>query len=96
MQENFTDIEKPSTSKQCAFQMMRDVSSDRSVLPEPENPTDSKKKLKNELRKFLENNELGWSKDGCAVPGPMFINTLSECFWYIERQGMCCSWSYVY
>ena len=83
VQANLSEIEKPSSSKQCAFQMMN-ISSDCSKLPDLMNPMDNKNKLKNAVYKFLERNNVGWTRDGCDVHGSMFLNTITECLWYID------------
>ena len=52
-------------------------------LPEPWNETDSKKKLKKKFREFLPTNNTGWSKAGVLKYGKAFINTVSNCLWYL-------------
>ena len=45
---------------------------------------DNKKKLKNELLKFVEINEVGWTKDGVDVYGKQFFD-VGDCMGYLDE-----------
>ena len=50
----------------------------------PENKPNRKIQLKNDILKWLERNELGWSTDACEQQGNKFINTLTETLWNLD------------
>lgn len=50
----------------------------------PENKPNRKIQLKNDILKWLETNELGWSTGACEQQGNKFINTLTETLWSLD------------
>ena len=63
--------------KSCAFSLLM---KSRNILPPSFDSTDNK----NELLKFLEINEVGWTNDGVDVYGKQFFDVVGDCMWYLD------------
>ena len=75
-----------STSSARAFSvLMANANRNLKRLPNKLSETDNLRKPKNKFREFLALNNVGWSADCVSKYGPSFINTVSDCMWYIDE-----------
>lgn len=77
--------DKSNTVNKNLFTLMMATQRNNKNLPPPfpEIKPSQKIKLKNDILKWLERNELGWSPDACKQ-GNKFINTLTETQWNLD------------
>ena len=68
------------------FTLMMATQRNNKKLPAtfPELKPNHKIQLKNDILKWLEKNELGWSPDACEQQGNIFIKTLTETLWNLD------------
>ena len=79
-----SELLQDNKSSPSAFAVLMSAAKKKLVLPPIEKSSDNKKRLRNELRKFLQDNQVGWSNDSVGIFGKQFINVVGECLWYLD------------
>ena len=78
-----TDLSSPVVN---ATTVLLQAARDKTSLPKKWNPSNAKLKLKNSIIDWLSRKKLGWEAALANQTGLVFVNTVGDALWYINRK----------
>ena len=75
-----------SSSTVDAVTVLLQAARDKTFLPKKWNPSNAKLKLKNSIIDWLSGKKLGWEASLANQTGLVFVNTVGDALWYINRK----------
>ena len=79
--ENATQLANDDSD---VFAMLMQASKNRDFLPQQQEVRNNKVRLRNDIIEYLINNRVGWSNDDVGSLGSQFVDSLTECLWYLD------------